>query len=97
LGGLHVGRWISVEVDETLAVETRVRQLQQDLGVSSRVATIIAGMSLRQKARAIDFYRGEYFIVNGTLSEAAIDEIIGDLGVGIIHGRVNLHFYHYVR
>jgi beta-glucosidase len=55
------------------------------LPVENRLEDLLSRMSLEEKVRQMDMYRGEYFKENENFSKSKSDAKIGDLGIGAIH------------
>ncbi|RVT75286.1 glycoside hydrolase family 3 protein [Flavobacterium sufflavum] len=55
------------------------------LGVEERVKDLLSRMSLEEKVRQMDMYKGEYFKEKEDFSKTKSDAKIGKLGIGAIH------------
>ena len=53
--------------------------------VEDRVTDLLSRMSLEEKVRQMDMYKGEYFKENENFSKSKSDAKIGKLGIGAIH------------
>ncbi|MBD0832029.1 glycoside hydrolase family 3 protein [Aestuariibaculum sediminum] len=56
-----------------------------NLPVEERIADLLNRMSLEEKVRQMDMYKGEFFKDGEDFDRAKTNEKIGDLGVGAIH------------
>ncbi len=56
-----------------------------ELPIEERVADLLSRMSLEEKVRQMDMYKGEYFKEDENFSATKTKEKIGDLGIGAIH------------
>ncbi|WP_242084343.1 glycoside hydrolase family 3 N-terminal domain-containing protein [Aestuariivivens sediminis] len=57
----------------------------QKLTIEERVNDLLSRMSLEEKVRQMDMYKGEFFIENDRYSSSKTKECIGNLGLGAIH------------
>ncbi|KJD31173.1 glycoside hydrolase family 3 [Tamlana nanhaiensis] len=55
------------------------------LSVEDRVTDLLSRMTLEEKVRQMDMYKGEFFKENEDFSKSKTKAKIGDLGVGAIH------------
>jgi beta-glucosidase len=55
------------------------------LGIEERVKDLLSRMTLEEKVRQMDMYKGEYFKENEDFSKTKSDAKIGKLGIGAIH------------
>src|SRR4051812_6457429 len=53
--------------------------------VEDRVKDLLSRMSLEEKARQMDMYKGEFFKEKENFSKSKSDAKIGNLGIGAIH------------
>ncbi|WP_455169299.1 glycoside hydrolase family 3 N-terminal domain-containing protein [Aegicerativicinus sediminis] len=56
-----------------------------DLSVEDRIKDLISRMSLEEKVRQMDMYKGEYFKTEETFDSIKAAPHVGNLGVGAIH------------